>query len=253
MHKGCRSCCGAIDTCFCIRYYLLVRVAANIFVSAGEEVAPLFCKGGFILILERLEVGPFMSNCYLVACPETREGIIIDPGSEGSLIVATAKELSLKVKYIINTHAHIDHLGANNEVCKAFAAPLLGHKADLPLFRSRTSSLNQLADEGGLKEPDRFVEEGDLLDLGTLQVKILETPGHSPGGISLEIGGVLFTGDTLFASSIGRTDLPGGSYNGIIRSIKEKLLVYPDHTEVCPGHGPPTTIGAERRYNPFLA
>lgn len=204
------------------------------------------------MILKVLEVGPFMSNCYLVACSRTKDCIIIDPGSDGPVIIRKVKELSLKVRYIINTHAHIDHIGANSEVSGAFDAPLLGHKADLPLFPNRSSSLSLFSGEGKLKEPDRFVQEGDVLELGDLQVKIIETPGHSPGGISLEIGGVLFSGDTLFSSSIGRTDTPGGSYEGIIRSIKEKLLVYPDATDVYPGHGPQTTIGYERRHNPFL-
>ncbi|MEW5919497.1 MAG: MBL fold metallo-hydrolase [Bacillota bacterium] len=204
------------------------------------------------MLLEALEVGPFMANCYLVACPQTRECIVIDPGSEAPVIIRKVRDLALKVRYIINTHAHIDHIGANGEVSAAFNAPLLGHRADLPLFRSRASSLALHTGQGELKEPDRFVQEGETLALGQLHVKVLETPGHSPGGISLEIGGALFTGDTLFAASIGRTDLPGGSYKGLIRSIKEKLLVYPDETDVYPGHGPPTTIGEERRYNPFL-
>lgn len=204
------------------------------------------------MILEVLEVGPFMANCCLVACPQTMEGVIIDPGGEGPLIVREAKNLNLKVKYVINTHAHVDHIGANNEVCTAFNAPLIGHRADLPLYRSRASSLSFYADGGKIKEPEQFVQEGDNLKLGTLKIKVLGTPGHSPGSISLEINGVLFSGDTLFASSIGRTDLPGGSFKEIIRSIREKLLVYPDQTEVYPGHGPSTTIGTERRYNPFL-
>lgn len=207
---------------------------------------------GFILLLEILEVGPFMANCYLVACPQTRHCAIIDPGGDGPVIIRKARSLALEVHYVINTHAHIDHIGANSDVCSAFNAPLLGHRADLPLFRSRSSSIALSRGQGELKEPDRFVQEGDILKLGQLQVKVLETPGHSPGGICLEIGAALFTGDTLFASSIGRTDLPGGSYRGLIRSIKEKLLVYPDETDVFPGHGPPTTIGEERRYNPFL-
>ncbi len=204
------------------------------------------------MLLEVLEVGPFMANCYLVACPQTRESVIIDPGGDGPLIVSKARGLALKVRYVINTHAHLDHIGANHDVCHAFQAPLLGHRADLPLYRSRSSSMALFTGQAGVKEPDRFVQEGDLLKLGQLRIKVLETPGHSPGGICLEIGGALFTGDTLFASSIGRTDLPGGSYGTLLQSIRRKLLVYPDSTEVFPGHGPPTTIGEERRYNPFL-
>ncbi|HAP32242.1 MAG TPA: MBL fold metallo-hydrolase [Firmicutes bacterium] len=204
------------------------------------------------MLLEALEVGPFMANCYLVACPRTKEGLIIDPGGEGPVIIAKARKLALKVCCIINTHAHIDHVSANADVSEAFTIPVLGHKADLPLFHSRAASLALMSNQGKLKEPDSFLQEGDMLQLGQLRIRILETPGHSPGCICLEINGALFTGDTLFASSIGRTDLPGGSYREIIRSIKEKLLTYPDRTDVYPGHGPPTTIGEERRYNPFL-
>jgi len=204
------------------------------------------------LLLEALEVGPFMANCYLVACPRTKESLVIDPGGEGPLIIARAGKLALKVRYIINTHAHIDHVGANAAVSEAFAVPVLGHKADLPLFHSRATGLALMSGQKKLKEPDSFLQEGDMLQLGELQIRILETPGHSPGCICLEINGALFTGDTLFAYSIGRTDLPGGSYREIIRSIKEKLLTYPDQTDVYPGHGPPTTIGEERRHNPFL-
>ena len=240
---------GASSSGIICLFVLAGGVAAG---KPGGGNSPFPGKEDVVLILEILEVGPFMSNCYLVACPRTKDCIIIDPGSDGPVIIRKAKELSLKVKYVINTHAHIDHIGANSDVCRAFDAPLLGHKADLPLFRGRSSSMSLFTDAGELKEPDRFVQEGEILELGELQVKILETPGHSPGGISLEVGGVLFSGDTLFASSIGRTDLPGGSYNGLIRSIQKKLLVYPDNTEVFPGHGPPTTIGYERRHNPFL-
>jgi hydroxyacylglutathione hydrolase len=204
------------------------------------------------LILERLEVGPFAANCYLVACAETKEAVIIDPGAEGRRIIKRVHDLGLKVKYIINTHAHIDHVGANAEVKEAFNAPVLVHAADAPLLRSPQASMALFMGQSKVTPPDWTLEEGDLLEAGTLRIKVLETPGHTPGGISLDINGVLFTGDTLFACSIGRTDFPGGSFRQIIKSIKEKLLSYPDDTRVFPGHGPPTSVGDERLYNPFL-
>ncbi|RJX27738.1 MAG: MBL fold metallo-hydrolase [Dethiobacter sp.] len=204
------------------------------------------------MLLERIEVGPFISNCYLVACPETREAVIIDPGAEGKFIIKRVRELGLKVKYIINTHAHIDHVGANGDVKDAFNVPILVHSADLPLYRSPQASTALFMGQGQTALPDQTLQEGDVLEVGTLKIKVLETPGHTPGGITLDINGVLFSGDTLFAGSIGRTDFPGGSYRQIIKSIKDKILIYPDDTEVFPGHGPPTTVGDERRYNPFL-
>ncbi len=205
------------------------------------------------MILERLEVGPFISNCYLIGCPHTLEGLIIDPGAEGPRIIKRVAALKLKIKYIINTHGHIDHSGANSEVKAALEAPLLVHGADAPLYRSPQASISFSMGSGKVAAPDYFIKGNEQLQVGTLAIKVLETPGHTPGSISLDLARILFTGDTLFAGSIGRTDLPGGSYRQIIASIRSKLLIYPDSTEVFPGHGPPTTIGDERRYNPFLA
>lgn len=204
------------------------------------------------MLLERMEVGPFATNCYLIACPETKEAVIIDPGDEGMRIVKRVQELKLRVQYVVNTHAHIDHIGANEEVREALEVPLLAHAAELSRYRSPQASLALFRGRVEAEPPDRHLKGGEILQVGTLKIKVLETPGHSPGGITLDINGVLFVGDTLFAGSIGRTDFPGGSYPGLIQSIKEKILTYPDDTEVFPGHGPPTTVGDERRYNPFL-
>ena len=212
----------------------------------------MYAGKGVDLLLERMVVGPFATNCYLVACPKTREAVIIDPGDDGERIVRRVQELKLKVKYVLNTHAHIDHIGANDEVRAALKVPLLAHVADLSRYRSPQASSALARGQAEAEPPDRFLQEGDLLEVGTLKIKVLETPGHSPGSITLDINGVLFVGDALFAGSIGRTDFPGGSFPGLIQSIKEKILTYPDNTEVFPGHGPPTTVGDERRYNPFL-
>lgn len=205
------------------------------------------------MLLEILEVGPFAANCYLVGCPKSKEAVIIDPGAEGMRIIRRVQELGLKIKYIINTHGHIDHIGANAEVRDAFGAPLLVHAADAPLLSSPQAGMALFMNKGRQTPPDSTIREGDILEAGTLRIKVLETPGHTPGGISLDINGVLFTGDTLFAGSIGRTDFPGGSYRQLIDSIMRKLMVYPDDTPVFPGHGPSTSIGDERLYNPFLS
>ncbi len=193
-----------------------------------------------------------MSNCYLVGCPETMDGLIIDPGAEGKRIINRVMDLKLKIKYIFNTHGHIDHAGANREVKSAFGAPLLVHGADAHLYRSPQAGRALFTNSDKVSSPDYLIKGKERLQVGTLTVLVLETPGHTPGSITLDLSGILFSGDTLFAGSIGRTDLPGGSYRQIIESIKNKLLIYPDKTEVYPGHGPPSTIGDERRFNPFL-
>lgn len=205
------------------------------------------------MIFEKLEVGAFASNCYIVGCPQTKEGIVIDPGAEGKIIIRCINELGLDIKYIINTHAHIDHIGANEEVKEAFNVPVLVHEAEAPMYRSPQASLALFSGKSKICPPDRTLTESDILEIGSLKIKVIETPGHTAGSITLDINGALFTGDTLFNTSIGRTDLPGGSYRQIISSIKEKILTYPDETKVFPGHGPVTTVGEERRYNPFLS
>ena len=204
------------------------------------------------MILEVLEVGSFMSNCYLIGCPETLEGVVIDPGAEGKRIIKKAAELRLKIKYIINTHGHIDHIGANSIVKEAFGAPLMAHQADVSLYRSSNAGMALFMNTGKVMPPDYLLKGNEQLRMGTLTLNVLETPGHTPGSVTLDVAGALFCGDTLFAGSIGRTDLPGGSFRQIIDSIKNRLLVYPDNTNAFPGHGPSTTIGEERRYNPFL-
>jgi len=204
------------------------------------------------LFLRRMEVGSFAANCYLVACDETREGVIIDPGAEAKHILSLVEKEKISVKHIINTHGHVDHVGANEEVRAGLGAPILIHEADGEMCKKPHASLAAFVGKVKLAEPDRLLKDGDMIKAGTLEFKVIETPGHTKGSVSLLVGGVLFTGDTLFAGSIGRTDLPGGSFDEIIRSIKEKLLVFPDETVVYPGHGPESTIGDEKKYNPFL-
>jgi glyoxylase-like metal-dependent hydrolase (beta-lactamase superfamily II) len=199
-----------------------------------------------------MEVGVFAANCYLVACEETREGVIIDPGADPKRILDMVAGENIKVKYIINTHGHVDHISANEEVRQALDAPVLVHELDGEMYKKMPANLMAFVGKMKLEAPDRLLKGGEKLSVGTLEFEVLETPGHSRGSISLHTDGALFTGDTLFAGSIGRTDLPGGSYPQLIMSIMQKLLVFPDETLVYPGHGPETTIGEEKAYNPFL-
>lgn len=205
------------------------------------------------MFLKKLEVGNLMSNCYVIACEETSEAAIIDPGAEPDTILAVLEENNLKARYIINTHGHVDHMGANEPLKKATNADILIHKEDASLFSNPQENLSMFV--GGevlLSPPERLLEEGDTIEVGTLTLKVIHTPGHTRGGISLHTDQVVFTGDTLFAGSIGRTDLPGGDYRQIISSIKEKLLPLGDDTRVYPGHGPVSTLAREKKTNPFL-
>lgn len=202
------------------------------------------------MIFKVLEVSMFGTNCYLVGCPETQEGVVIDPGAEGKRILNEIQGLGLKIKYIINTHGHVDHIGANSRLKEALGAPILLHQDDFELYRNPGFGLGLVV--GKQPQPDRFIQEGDHISFGTLEFEVLETPGHTKGGISLRLPDAVFTGDTLFAGSIGRTDLAGGSFKEIICSIKERLVTLPPETSVYPGHGAGSTIGEEARYNPFI-
>lgn len=204
------------------------------------------------MLLRRMEVGTFAANCYLIACGETRQAAIIDPGAEASNIAAMVLRENVEVKYIINTHGHIDHVGANEELRQKLGVPVLIHENDGDMCKKPHASLSVFVGKVRLAEPDRLLKGGDKVAVGNLEIEVIETPGHTKGSVTLLAGGALFTGDTLFAGSIGRTDLPGGSFRDIISSIKDKLLIFPDETPVYPGHGPESTIGEEKQYNPFL-
>ncbi|MBN1219390.1 MAG: MBL fold metallo-hydrolase [Anaerolineae bacterium] len=206
------------------------------------------------MIIKQLPVGPIQANCYIVGCEETREGVVIDPGEEADLILAEIENEGLTIKYILNTHAHFDHILANGPLVEATGARLALHPLDLPLLRQGGG-----AGFFGLEvpfgpDPDMELAEGDTIRFGQHALKVLFTPGHSPGHVSFYEAneGVIFDGDVLFAGGIGRADLPGGNYETLMTSITEKLMVLPDETVVCSGHGPVTTIGQERANNPWL-
>ncbi len=204
------------------------------------------------MIFRKLVVGPFASNCYIVGSESSKEGMIIDPGDEAEEILENVKDLGLTVKSIVITHGHIDHIGAVNEVKEATGAEVAIHTDDAKSLQGRSLSRMFGVSHQPLPPPDRLLNGGDSLDIGDLHFLVLHTPGHSPGGICLLGEGVVFCGDTLFNYSIGRTDLPNGSHSQLMDSIYTKLMVLPDDTVVCPGHGPDTTIGIERQANPFL-
>ena len=204
------------------------------------------------MILERLELSQFASNCYIVGDEETREGFIIDPGAESGHILKKVKAHGLTIKTIVLTHTHPDHIGAVKPVKEATKAEIAVHAEDAGPLQSSSPGGGMFGFHIQSAPPDRFLKGGDTVKAGNLSFLVLHTPGHSPGGICLLGQGVVFTGDTLFNSGIGRTDFPGGSYNQILSSIHTKLMVLPDATIVYPGHGPESTIGDERRHNPFL-
>lgn len=204
------------------------------------------------MIVQMLTVGPIMANCFIVGCDETKHAAVIDPGDEADRILLSLSEASLTVKYIINTHGHFDHVGGNRRLKEVTGADLLIHPLDAPML----SQLSASAARWGLKSedsppPDRELKEEDIIKFGTIQMKVLHTPGHTPGGISLHTGGHVFVGDTLFSGSIGRTDFPGGDYKTLISSIQNKLFILDDDVKVMSGHGPETSIGHEKQTNPF--
>ncbi|MHC1589724.1 MAG: MBL fold metallo-hydrolase [Candidatus Hecatellaceae archaeon] len=200
-----------------------------------------------------LVVGPVATNCYIARCEETGEAIVIDPGDEGERILEAVREEKAKVKYVVNTHGHIDHIGANDLVRKALKAPLLIHRLDAEALGKPELNLSMFFwSELRASGPDRTLEDGDEIAFGRIRLKVLHTPGHTPGSICLLSDDVIFTGDTLFAGSIGRTDMPGGSFQRLIHSLKHRIMPLPDGLKVYPGHGPETLLGYEKQVNPYL-
>lgn len=209
-----------------------------------------------VMLLRALELGPFAANCYIVGAEKTREGLIIDPTAEAETIMDNVRQLGLTIKLIVATHAHPDHIMALREVKEETGVPFAMHEAESAgRIAPGMTRIMGLFMTGSLKsppKPDRLLKDDDIIEVGDLSFTVLHTPGHSPGGISLYGHGVVFCGDTLFNFSIGRTDFPGCSHQKLMDSIHNKLMTLPDETIVLPGHGPRTTIGTERQYNPFL-
>lgn len=200
-----------------------------------------------------MQVGALGTNCYIVYCEQTRQAAVIDPGGSAEEIMALVNREKLHVLYIINTHGHADHILANDRIKQATGAAIAIHEYDADMLQNAQRNLSMFIGGSTSCAPaDRLLKDGDTVEVGAISFKILHTPGHTPGGICLLTDGLLFSGDTLFCESIGRTDFPGGSYSQLINSIKEKLMPLEDAVKVLPGHGPDTTIGWERKMNPFI-
>jgi hydroxyacylglutathione hydrolase len=206
------------------------------------------------LILQMLTVGPLQTNCYILGDEKSKEAVVIDPAGDFEDIKKQLNKSKLRVKYIILTHGHFDHTGALAQLKKTTGAEILIHSADASMLSQSTPAQPFFLDSGTDPCPaDRTLKDGDTIEFGSNVLEVLHTPGHTPGGISLLIDKMIFTGDTLFCGSVGRTDLPGGSYRKLMDSIKTKLLSKDDDYVIYPGHGPESTIGEERRDNPFLS
>lgn len=204
--------------------------------------------------VKKVVVGIFEVNCYILWDEKDKEAIVVDPGEEGERIIEVIRKDSLKIRSIVNTHTHIDHIGANDFLREKTEAPLLAHSADVFLLHNAELNLSTLTGKDrsfGL--PDRVLEEGDEIRVGGFSLRILHTAGHTPGSICLYGDNKLFSGDTLFAGGIGRTDLAGGNLRELQKSIKDKILTLPDEVVVYPGHGPSTTVGKERKCNLFIS
>jgi glyoxylase-like metal-dependent hydrolase (beta-lactamase superfamily II) len=201
-----------------------------------------------------MAVGPIMANCFIVGCEKTKEAAVIDPGDEADRILKELADSKLTVKYIINTHGHFDHVGANKRLKEVTGAEIVIHPQDAPML-SQLSTMSMMFGMHTENSPDadKLVEDGDTIKFGEIEFKVIHTPGHTPGGISLLTDDVVFVGDTLFQGSIGRTDFPGGDYQTLINSVREKLFVLNESTKVYCGHNFMTTIGQEKKFNPFFA
>jgi hydroxyacylglutathione hydrolase len=207
------------------------------------------------MLFERIVVGPLGVNCFILGDKQSGEGVVVDPGADCELVLAAVARFGLKVKYIVNTHGHFDHVGCNKPVQVQTGAELLIHEKDVPMLALAAKTAQRYGLEvQDSPAPSRHLTDGMVLEFGSRSIEVMHTPGHTQGGCCLYLKNqqVVITGDTLFADSVGRTDLPGGSHEQLIASIKAKLMPLPDDTVVWPGHGPSSTIGQERRTNPYI-
>lgn len=216
------------------------------------------------MLIKMLETGPLMVNCYIVADENGKQAAVFDPGGDVDRILKTLAEDALQVNYIINTHTHWDHVGANQELQDATGAPILTHRREAPALQAASSRAALFGVSVSDSQATHFIQEGDLIALGDLQFQVIDLRGHSPAGLGfvfegdIEIDGavkrrkLVICGDALFAGSIGRTDFPGGDMDLLLENIRTKIFSLPEDTLILPGHGPVTTVDREKRHNPFF-
>lgn len=206
-----------------------------------------------MLLRETFPAGPFQCNCTVLACGDTKDAVIVDPGGEVARIAEIVAQYDLTVRAIVHTHAHLDHIYCTREVKEAHGGAVCLHKGDTFLYDGFAMQAQMFGWKVGSTTPvERWIEHGDRIEMGKRTLEVVHTPGHTPGSVCFEVEGLLFSGDTLFRRSIGRTDLPGGDSKLIARSIKERLYTRDLDTLVVPGHGPTTKLGDEARANPFV-
>lgn len=199
--------------------------------------------------IKRIPAGMYAANCYILIDEESQLGCIVDPGGDEDFIIKHVENSNINVKFILLTHGHLDHVGAVNSLKEKYNIPVYINVKDKVLMEDRENVFGPMWNE---TSEDSELADGDIIELGDLKIKCIETPGHTPGGMCFAVENVVFTGDTLFHGSIGRTDFPGGDYKQLINSIKTKLMILPDDTVVLPGHESESSIKFEREHNPFL-
>lgn len=208
------------------------------------------------MFVKQMQVGQMAVFAYLVGDPITGDAVVIDPADNTKEILAEAQKNKLRINYIINTHGHVDHTGGNAEMQKLTGAKIIIHEDDAPMLASTPAMILRMFGAKQSPSADILVKDGDIISVGNVALKVIHTPGHSPGGMCLYTHGYVFSGDTLFVEAVGRTDLPGGSWQVMYKSIQERLFSLPDDTKVMPGHNygrtPTSTIGHEKKNNPSV-
>ncbi|KUG23849.1 hydroxyacylglutathione hydrolase [hydrocarbon metagenome] len=208
------------------------------------------------MFVKQMQVSTMAVFAYLVGDPITGDALVIDPAADVKKIIAEAKKNNLRINYIVNTHGHVDHISGNTEMQKETGAKIIVHEDDSIMLTHTPAMILKMFGAKASPPADIMVKDGDIISVGNIELKVIHTPGHSLGGICLYTPGYVFTGDTLFVEAVGRTDLPGGSWNTMLESIQKKLFCLPDDTKVMPGHNygrmPTSTIGHEKSHNPFV-
>jgi glyoxylase-like metal-dependent hydrolase (beta-lactamase superfamily II) len=208
------------------------------------------------MFLKQIEVSPMAVFAYIIGDPQTGKGIVIDPADNVDFLIGLAKDHGIQLNYIVNTHGHSDHISGNKEMKEKSGAAIIIHESDASMLVNTPPAMLRMFNAESSPPADRTVKDGDFISLDNISLKVIHTPGHSPGSIVLQMDDCLFTGDTLFVEAIGRTDLPGGSWPVMSRSIKERIFTFPDETRVFPGHNygrmPSSTVGHEKKYNPYM-